>query len=56
LLPITSNNTWAADAQRKHFGFTIVAGLAKGLNGTFEHESRGGLVTRVRFPLDGAHD
>jgi len=44
------------DVQRKHFGFTIVAGLAKGLNGTFEHESRGGLVTRVRCPLDGAHD
>lgn len=39
------------DMTRKHFGFTIVGGLAKGLNGAFEHESRGGLVTRVRFPL-----
>ncbi len=38
------------DRTRKHFGFTIVAGLAKGLGGSFEHESRGGLVTRVRFP------
>jgi two-component sensor histidine kinase len=37
---------------RKHFGFTIVNGLAKGLNGTFKLESRNGLVTRVRFPLD----
>jgi two-component sensor histidine kinase len=42
----------APDDGRKHFGFTIVGGLAKGLNGTFEHESRDGLVTRVRFPLD----
>jgi two-component system, sensor histidine kinase PdtaS len=41
------------DGSRKHFGFTIVSGLAKGLNGTFEHESRNGLITRVRFPLDG---
>jgi two-component sensor histidine kinase len=40
------------DRRRKHFGFTIVAGLAKGLNGTFEHESRGGLVASVRFPLE----
>ena len=40
------------DNARKHFGFTIVSGLAKGLNGSFEHESHGGLVTRVRFPLD----
>ena len=38
------------DKTRKHFGFTIVAGLAKGLGGSFEHESRGGLITRVRFP------
>ena len=40
------------DKARKHFGFTIVSGLAKGLNGTFEHESHSGLVVRVRFPLD----
>lgn len=40
------------DNGRKHFGFTIVSGLAKGLNGTFEHETRGGLTTRVRFPID----
>ena len=39
------------DTTRKHFGFTIVAGLAKGLNGSFEHESRAGLTARVRFPL-----
>jgi two-component sensor histidine kinase len=42
------------DAQGKHFGFTIVTGLAKGLNGTFEHDSRDGLVARVRIPLDAA--
>ena len=42
----------AAEKGRKHFGFTIVAGLAKGLSGTFEHESRDGLIARVRFPLD----
>ena len=40
------------DQSRKHFGFTIAAGLAKGLGGTFEHESWDGLVTRVRFALD----
>jgi two-component sensor histidine kinase len=42
----------APDGSRRHFGFTIVRGLAKGLGGTFEHESRGGLVAWVRFPLD----
>jgi two-component system sensor histidine kinase TctE len=42
----------AAEEGRKHFGFTIVAGLARGLSGTFEHESRDGLIARVRFPLD----
>ena len=40
------------EKDRKHFGFAIVAGLANALNGTFEHESRNGLVTRVRFPVD----
>lgn len=40
------------DGSRKHFGFTIVSGLAKGLGGTFGHESRGGLVAWVRFPLE----
>lgn len=40
------------DSTRKHFGFTIVAGLAKGLGGGFDYESRDGLVTRVRFPVD----
>jgi|ERR1044072_35437 two-component sensor histidine kinase len=39
------------DKARKHFGFTIASGLAKGLNGTFEHESRNGLTARVRFPV-----
>lgn len=42
----------APDQTRKHFGFTIVSGLAKGLNGTFTHESRNGLTARVRFPRD----
>ena len=40
------------EKDRKHFGFAIVAGLASALNGTFEHESRNGLTTRVRFPVD----
>ncbi len=40
------------DTTRKHFGFTIVSGLAKGMNGTFEHENRNGLTARIRFPLD----
>ena len=39
------------DGDRKHFGFTIVRGLAKGLGGTFDHESRGGFVAWVRFPF-----
>jgi two-component system, sensor histidine kinase PdtaS len=42
----------AAEEGRKHFGFTIVAGLARGLSGTFEHESRDGLIARVRFSLN----
>ena len=42
----------APDESRKHYGFTIVAGLAKGLGGAFDHESRNGLITRVRFPAD----
>ena len=43
----------APDAGRKHFGFTIVKGLAKGLNGAFAYANGSGLVARVRFPLDG---
>ena len=45
-----------AEAGRKHFGFTIVAGLAKGLGGTFEHESHRGLIARVRFPCGELQD
>jgi two-component sensor histidine kinase len=43
------------DEKRKHYGFTIVAGLAKGLGGTFDYESRGGLTARVRFPAASSH-
>lgn len=42
------------DRDRKHFGFTIVTGLAKGLGGSFDYESRDGLVTRILFPIDAA--
>lgn len=44
------------EAGRRHFGFTIVAGLAKGLGGAFEHESRCGLIARVRFPCGDLPD
>lgn len=44
----------APGRDRKHFGFTIVTGLAKGLGGGFDYESRDGLVTRILFPLDAA--
>jgi two-component sensor histidine kinase len=40
----------ALDETRKHYGFTIVSGLAKGLGGAFEYESANGLTTQVRFP------
>jgi two-component sensor histidine kinase len=44
------------DKTRKHFGFTIVGGLAKGLGGSFDHESRDGLITRVLFPVGDSPD
>ena len=44
------------DRKRKHFGFTIVAGLAKGLGGSFDYESRDGLITRVLFPVGDSPD
>jgi two-component sensor histidine kinase len=42
------------DQKRRHYGFTIVTGLAKGLGGAFEYESANGLTTRVRFPADSS--
>jgi two-component sensor histidine kinase len=40
------------DGSRTHLGFSIVANLAGALGGTFAHESRGGFIARLRFPLD----
>lgn len=42
------------DKTRKHYGFTIVSGLAKGLGGTFDYETRNGLIARVRFPAEAS--
>jgi two-component sensor histidine kinase len=38
--------------RRKHFGLTIVEGLAEELGGSFGCANHDGLVARVRFPLD----
>jgi two-component sensor histidine kinase len=40
------------DGSRPHLGFSIISNLANALGGTFEHENRGGLVARLRFPLE----
>jgi two-component sensor histidine kinase len=40
------------DGGRKHLGFSIISNLAGALGGTFEHESRGGFIARLRFPLE----
>jgi two-component sensor histidine kinase len=42
------------DGSRTHFGFSIISNLAGALGGTFTHESRGGFIARLRFPLDSA--
>jgi two-component sensor histidine kinase len=39
------------DGSRTHLGFAIISNLAGALGGTFEHESRGGFIARLRFPL-----
>jgi two-component sensor histidine kinase len=40
------------DGSRTHLGFDIISNLARALGGTFAHESRGGFIARLRFPLD----
>jgi two-component system, sensor histidine kinase PdtaS len=42
------------DGSRAHLGFSIISNLANALGGTFAHESRGGLIARLRFPLNPA--
>jgi two-component sensor histidine kinase len=40
------------DGSRTHLGFSIISNLAGALGGTFEHESSGGFIARLRFPLE----
>jgi two-component sensor histidine kinase len=42
------------DGSRSHLGFSIISNLAGALGGTFAHESRGGFIARLRFPLQPA--
>jgi two-component sensor histidine kinase len=39
------------DGSRTHLGFSIISNLAGALGGTFAHESLGGFIARLRFPL-----
>jgi two-component sensor histidine kinase len=41
-----------ADGSRTHLGFSIISNLADALGGTFGHESCGGFVAHLRFPLE----